>query len=125
MTNSTLRPTEWSNIGGELTISEVRADVAVAVENSAHTEEYVTIVRPDDLELMRPIRLRVERDEGGFVVSDDFSDVYGAADTHQAAIADYRAALAGLERVLSAREERLSPELRHRLAIIRSVIPRS
>ena len=121
MTYSTTYPTTWARAGGELRLELIPADVSVA--DAFYAEEYVTIVQPDELGLLWPVRLRIERDEGGFVVSDDFTEVYGEGRSHEEAVAAYRAALSGLRRVLAARQDSLTPELMQRLTILQSIVP--
>lgn len=121
MTYSTTYPSAWSATIRELKFESTDADVALA--DAFFAEEYVTIVQPDSLGLLWPMRLTIERDEGAFIASDDLTGVYGEGDTPADAVAAYRAALSGLRRVLAARESELTPELCHKLAILQSIVP--
>lgn len=121
MTRSTTYPTVWQSALGHLNIKPVPADVDVV--DASYAEEYVRLVQPDELGLLWPLRLTIERDEGAFVASDDITDVYGEGATHEQAIASYRAALSGLRRVLETREPDLTPDLARRLAVLRSIVP--
>src|ERR1039458_8976950 len=115
MSYSTLTRTRWEQAVSQVMLVTTPADIEV--DHTFYVEEYVSILHPHELDLLRPIKVTIERDDEGFVVSDDFSDVYGEGDTHNEAIANYRHALTGLERVLGAREANLSPELALRLAM--------
>jgi predicted RNase H-like HicB family nuclease len=121
MKSSTTYHTTWQEAPSTLTLQAVSADLSVA--DAFYEEQYVTVVQPADLGLLWPIRLTVERDEGIYIVSDDLTEVYAEGETQQQAVAAYREALGALRRVLAAREPDLTPELRHRLAVLQSIVP--
>jgi predicted RNase H-like HicB family nuclease len=113
--------TSWYVASGDLKVELLHADASFS--NAFYAEEYVTLVQPHDLDLLWPMRLRIERDEDAFVVSDDLTGVYAEGETQEAAIVEYRKALSGLRRVLAAREHELEPELKARLAVLQSIVP--
>jgi len=120
--SSTTYGATWTSVRADLRLAALPADM-LSVTDLSHGEEFVTLVQGSDIRLLWPMRLTVERDSDGFVVSDDLTGVYGEGETRQAAIAAYREALVALRRVLTAREDTLSPDLMHRLEILRSIVP--
>lgn len=121
---------QYSSTTVEATVDVVDAVVkvsdavapSVSVADSFYRYEHVRELPPEGVELRRAIRLTVERAEDGYIVSDDFSDVYGEGESYEEAVADYRHALAALKRVLADREARLSPDLAKRLFLLRGVL---
>lgn len=118
---STTYPSTLYDVSADLKFEPVPADLSV--RDDSYAEEYVKLVQPDELGVLWPMRLKVERDEGAFIVSDDLTGVYGEGETQAEAMAEYRAALSGLRSVLAAHEGELTPELQHRLSVLQSIVP--
>ena len=120
---STAYPIQWHVAQAALMVEQIPADVSAS--DAFYLEEYVTLVQPEELDLLWPMRLKIERDEGAFLVSDDLTEVYGEGETPREAMDAYREALSGLRRVLTAREGELTPELKNRLAVLQSIVHRA
>jgi len=72
--------------------------------------------------LRTPVRVRIDQDSDLTSVADIETGVFGAGDTLQAAVEDFRAALQDHLTVL-AQQPALSPDLQHQLEFLRSYFP--
>jgi len=122
VSRSTTFDVEWRSTRiSEFKVAKTDADASFT--DDFFVESYVTVVRAEELGLLWPMKLTIERDGNGFIVSDDLTEAYGEGGTKEEALTAYREALVGLRRVLASRVDELSDELKQRLAVLLSIVP--
>ncbi len=98
---------------------------------SDYVQDYPANVRsiygflPNGRELIRPLNVVVEHDDGEFVVSEPRFHMHASASTEAEALAAFRRVLSGYLDVLQEQEEKLGSHLQKQLTYLRSIIKAS